>query len=162
MIVRVDDLRPEGLRVDLTLELGPLSYGECFEIQVGAVRLAAHVGPSRGGLTCTGRIEAVLSVPCSRCLAYYTLPLDRQFDVPYLPAPPAGEPDRADFQISQEDLDVSYLDAEGKLDMRDLASEQIYLALPMKPLCACECRGLCPGCGSNLNTDTCRCRETAG
>ena len=162
MIVRVDDLRPEGLRVDLTLEVGALSYEDCFEIQVGAVKFTAHVSPSRRGLTCTGRIEAVISVPCSRCLAYYALPLDRQFDVPYLQAPPAGEAERADFQISREDLDVSYLDAEGKLDMRDLASEQIYLALPMKPLCAVECRGLCSGCGSNLNIETCRCAATAG
>ncbi len=91
MIVRADDLRPEGLPVDLRLDVGPLSYVEGFEIQVGATKLAARLRPSRGGLACAGRVEAVVSVPCSRCLAFYTLPVDREFDVSYLPARSAGE-----------------------------------------------------------------------
>ena len=36
--------------------------------------------------------------------------------------------------------------------------EQFYLALPMKPLCREDCKGLCPQCGTNLNTGTCECR----
>jgi uncharacterized protein len=161
VIVRADDLRPEGLPVDLTLDVGPLSYEESIEIQVGATTLAARVRPSRGGVVCAGRIEAVVSVPCSRCLAYYSLPVDREFDVSYLPEPSAGQTENIDLRVSREDLDVSYLDSEGKLDMRELATEQIYLALPMKPLCAPECRGLCSGCGSNLNAETCRCVAAA-
>jgi uncharacterized protein len=35
--------------------------------------------------------------------------------------------------------------------------EQFYLALPMKPLCAEGCKGLCPHCGTNLNEATCTC-----
>jgi uncharacterized protein len=35
--------------------------------------------------------------------------------------------------------------------------EQFYLALPMKPLCRDECRGLCPSCGTNRNTGACTC-----
>ena len=161
MIVRVDDLQPEGLRVDLALEVGPLSYQDGLEAAVSGTKLTALIRPSRGGVTCTGGVVAAISMPCSRCLASCTLQVDRQFDVCYLPAPPAGEVGGLDFQIPREDLDVSYLDAEGKLDMRDLVSEQIYLAFPMKPLCAPECRGLCPGCGSNLNAEICRCRTSA-
>jgi uncharacterized protein len=29
----------------------------------------------------------------------------------------------------------------------------------MKPLCAEACRGLCPECGTNLNSVTCSCRH---
>ena len=35
--------------------------------------------------------------------------------------------------------------------------EQFYLALPMKPLCREDCKGLCAQCGTNLNTGTCDC-----
>ena len=35
--------------------------------------------------------------------------------------------------------------------------EQFYLAMPMKPLCRPDCRGLCPECGTNLNVTTCSC-----
>ena len=31
------------------------------------------------------------------------------------------------------------------------------LALPTRPLCAEECRGLCPRCGANLNAGPCGC-----
>jgi uncharacterized protein len=37
--------------------------------------------------------------------------------------------------------------------------EQFYLALPMKPLCRDECRGLCPVCGINRNRETCDCQS---
>ena len=161
MIVRVDDLQPGGVRVDLTLEVGPLSYEDGFEVAVSGAKLAVLVRPSRGGLICTGEVVATVSMPCSRCLASCTLLVDRQFEVSYLPARRAEESGEVDLQIFGEDLDESYLDAEGKLDMRDLAIEQIFLAFPMKPLCASECRGLCPGCGSNLNAEICRCGASA-
>jgi uncharacterized protein len=35
--------------------------------------------------------------------------------------------------------------------------EQFQLALPMKALCSEACKGLCPTCGTNLNTGTCDC-----
>jgi uncharacterized protein len=31
----------------------------------------------------------------------------------------------------------------------------------MKPLCAEDCRGLCPQCGANLKTAPCPCRPEA-
>ena len=37
--------------------------------------------------------------------------------------------------------------------------EQFYLALPMKPLCRDDCRGLCSMCGANLNRSTCDCKH---
>jgi uncharacterized protein len=37
--------------------------------------------------------------------------------------------------------------------------EQFYLALPMKPLCRADCKGLCPMCGTNLNRGTCDCKR---
>ena len=37
--------------------------------------------------------------------------------------------------------------------------EQLYLALPMKPLCREDCKGLCPNCGTNWNRGTCDCKQ---
>jgi uncharacterized protein len=36
--------------------------------------------------------------------------------------------------------------------------DEFYLALPMKPLCKDDCKGLCPLCGANWNRDTCTCK----
>ena len=44
------------------------------------------------------------------------------------------------------------------IDFRDAVQEQVIMAIPMQPLCREDCRGLCPGCGANLNLEKCRCR----
>jgi uncharacterized protein len=43
-----------------------------------------------------------------------------------------------------------------------LVYEQVFLALPTRPLCDEECRGLCPQCGVNRNAGQCSCTVDAG
>jgi uncharacterized protein len=31
--------------------------------------------------------------------------------------------------------------------------------MPLNPLCREDCKGLCPQCGTNLNTETCDCAQ---
>ena len=59
-------------------------------------------------------------------------------------------------EVQDEDLDTSYY-RDDQIDLNELLREQFYLALPMKPLCREDCAGLCPQCGTNLNTGTCQC-----
>jgi uncharacterized protein len=59
-------------------------------------------------------------------------------------------------EVQDDDVETSYY-RDDEVDLNELIREQFYLALPMKPLCTEECRGLCPQCGANLNTDTCDC-----
>src|SRR4051794_37211326 len=102
----------------------------------------------------TGRVVARLELDCGRCVEPFDLPVDATFDLRYMPAAAAsGEPDR---EIRDDDLaTVFYRD--GALDVPDLIREQFQLALPMKPLCRDDCRGLCPHCGTNLNRASCEC-----
>jgi uncharacterized protein len=48
------------------------------------------------------------------------------------------------------------------LDLRPLAREALLLDLPLAPLCAEDCRGLCPVCGADLNVGQCDCRDEPG
>ena len=80
--------------------------------------------------------------------------VDAPFDVRYLPASEAATD--AEREVGEEDLEVSYY-RDDQVDLNELMREQFYLALPMKPLCVDSCRGLCPQCGTNLNTGTCDC-----
>ena len=47
------------------------------------------------------------------------------------------------------------------IDLDALVFEQVLLQVPMKPLCAETCRGLCEQCGANLNAESCACRPGA-
>ena len=105
-----------------------------------------------------GTVKTALELACSRCLEPFVMPVDREFDLRYLPAAAAEPRPDEDDEIEVEDDDVAvtfYRDEQ--IDLNELLREQFYLALPMKPLCRDECRGLCAQCGTNLNTGTCDC-----
>jgi uncharacterized protein len=99
-------------------------------------------------------VAGTLGLSCSRCLEEFALEVDEPFDVLCLPASDnTGEEER---EIEEDDLTtVFYRDQ--TIDLGQLVTEQFYLAVPMKPLCREDCRGLCPRCGTNLNAGACGC-----
>jgi uncharacterized protein len=102
----------------------------------------------------SGRAVTRFGLECGRCLEPFEMPFDATFDLRYVPQEQnAGEGER---EIAEDDLTTAFY-REGMLDIIDLLREQFQLALPMKPLCAEGCRGLCPDCGANLNRTQCEC-----
>jgi uncharacterized protein len=102
-----------------------------------------------------GRVATKLELLCGRCLETFELPVDAQFDLRYIPH--VGDAKDAEREIAEDDLTTSVY-RDGTLDLLDLLREQFLLVLPMKPLCAQSCRGLCPDCGANLNASDCSCQ----
>ena len=101
-----------------------------------------------------GKITAGAEVDCDRCLKTVAVPVETDFDVKYIPAADYRSSDAAELQ--EEDLSVSFF--EGKtIDVDELVREQVLLAMPARALCNEECKGLCPVCGANRNTDSCNC-----
>ena len=102
----------------------------------------------------SGRAQTRFELECGRCLEPFEMTFDATFDLRYVPQEHnAGEGER---EIGEDDLTTAFY-REGMLDLIDLLREQFQLALPMKPLCAEACRGLCPDCGANLNRTQCDC-----
>lgn len=103
-----------------------------------------------------GSAKTTLELRCGRCLEPFRWPVDSHFDLRYQPqAQNAGEGER---EIAEDDLTTAFYQNE-EIDLGQLLDEQFYLSLPMKPLCAEDCKGLCPQCGKNLNRDTCDCKR---
>jgi uncharacterized protein len=44
---------------------------------------------------------------------------------------------------------------EGEIDISGPAQDELALSLPIAPLCQNDCKGLCPTCGTDLNTEPC-------
>lgn len=120
--------------------------------QLDDISVAFLQGPMQfiriqGGILVEARIETQVKIECVRCLepfAYATvLEVEETIGL-------AGRPRPA----------ISYtLTEEGWFDPLPLLREQIWVSLPMKPLCRPDCRGICPECGVNLNLEPCRCGE---
>ena len=98
----------------------------------------------------TGTVEGC----CSRCLESYRFDLNSKFDFVLQPASMTS--DRKVEELRREDLGLSYYSTE-EINLTPLIREQLMLALPTRPLCDENCRGLCGGCGANLNRESCAC-----
>jgi uncharacterized protein len=121
---------------------------------VAPVDLVFKVHKDKERYRLVGRVATTLEQSCSRCLEPFQQTVDSAFDVRYLPqSENVGHEER---EVEEDDLsDAFYRD--DQIDLRQLMEEQFYLALPMKPLCRDDCKGLCPNCGTNLNETTCKC-----
>ena len=51
------------------------------------------------------------------------------------------------------------LDKDEQLDLDELMGEVFILNLDTKNLCSEDCKGICPGCGADLNKEACRCKR---
>jgi uncharacterized protein len=94
-----------------------------------------------------GRVEVRAHGECGRCLE----PVDRMIRVE------VGE--RLDPFIGRDadPFGEGNVLTGGRVDVADLAQQNVLSALPMGLLCSEECAGLCSLCGANRNAGECRC-----
>jgi len=134
--------------------LGPRS--EDFAI-VDPVELAFDIYKDKDLFRLVGTVKTRLEMPCSRCLEPFVTPLDVPFDLRYQPHSQVNAAAAVEREVEADDLTTAFYENE-EIDLGQLMHEQFYLALPMKPLCQNECKGLCSTCGTNLNRTTCNCQ----
>lgn len=60
------------------------------------------------------------------------------------------------YQETVTDPDAFPLEGE-QLDLEPMVREVLVLDAPLTPLCRPDCAGLCPQCGTDLNTGSCAC-----
>lgn len=129
--------------------------GDSFSV-VAPADLTFDIYKDKAQFRLAGRLTTTLELPCSRCLEAFTSPVACSFDLRYQPrSANTGEGER---EVEEDDLSTAFYENE-EIDLGQLMREQLYLALPMKPLCQDDCKGLCPQCGTNLNRGTCDCRR---
>ncbi len=86
---------------------------------------------------------------CDRCMNEFDKTLETDFRLTYFF-------DKSETGNEQDD--VHYINSEIDLiDFTDDTVQYLNLAVPMKTLCSEDCRGLCSGCGKNLNEEKCVC-----
>lgn len=149
------------LRVDLQrLTRGPASIDSRVPVddplwQEADVTLAAPLtvegsaqAAGRGGVLVRGSLRAQIATACRRCLAPLNVDMTDTFEMLFDPAVDEGD----------EDFVLYPLDPEAdELDLSVPLLERVLLKMPEFPLCREDCRGLCPQCGTDLNTGDCDC-----
>ena len=101
-----------------------------------------------------GRLTTNLAGSCDRCLGRVQIPVNRDFDLFYRPMKSIAKEE--EIEIPADELEIGFYSGDG-IELADVATEQVILAVPMKVICSAECRGLCPVCGANRNVTQCAC-----
>ena len=165
MKVKVDDLRESGKvfhfhqtvdwfssRMGSTEEARELALAQPVSADLEIVLDLQQVKLS-------GRLQTAVRLVCSRCLQNFIINLDEPISLSLLRPVLSETP--LEIDLRPQDLDTEFHDGV-TIDVDSIITEQIFLALPQKPLCHRNCLGLCPGCGIDLNHESCLCvkRET--
>jgi uncharacterized protein len=132
--VPADDAVLQGLEV---------SFGGALE-----VRLRASFAGS-GEIVVRGTLNGTLVQECRRCLEPVSTPFSQDVTMVFVPSANPGAEDDGDVRFFKETA--------AELDLGGPLREELILSLDPYVLCDPDCRGLCPRCGANRNTETCTC-----
>jgi uncharacterized protein len=102
-----------------------------------------------------GQLSARVRVDCDRCLKPVEIPVDSRFKLEYVTAEDYEAQQAA--ELTEEDLDLSIFDGE-VIDIDELVTEELSLAVPDNVLCDENCKGICSVCGVDRNLVECGCQ----
>ena len=162
MQITLLDLEREPIEFDIALPPGAIDYGtEAAQVGPLAVQgradlIEEHRGPRDiiSDIRLRASYEGRFQIACARCLDPVENPLSGTFDLIFRPlGADQGPSERA---IGASEAEIGYYQ-DSSLLLEDVLREQVLLSLPARTLCQPDCKGLCPRCGRNLNTETCTC-----
>jgi uncharacterized protein len=159
--VKLEEIPDEGLHLDWKEELPALSsYLETLsKIDFGfesSLDSAADITKAGKAVLIRGTVRTVLHFRCVRCLKEFPYPLATAFDLTLLPVKEASLSE--EVELTDEDMESGFFE-EGEIHVSEIACEQVFLEIPLQPLCQEDCKGLCAVCGKDLNVSTCGCRK---
>lgn len=122
--------------------------------------ITLKVIPEKDMIKVKGVISTTAMLMCSRCLEEYHCPIDHSFTLRFSRQIPADlhDSDEGQVALTADQIGLIYFHGD-EIDFKDSVQEQMVLALPMKPLCSENCKGLCQRCGANLNVQPCKCGD---
>ncbi len=111
------------------------------------VEVRGEVRNRAGALELKGEASSILDLVCDRCGKEFSH--GKSVVLSSLVA---------DHLEGEDEDEILLLDS-GVLDIGEFAAAAFILDMDSKNLCAEDCKGLCAGCGADLNTEPCRCRR---
>ncbi|MBE6974628.1 MAG: DUF177 domain-containing protein [Ruminococcaceae bacterium] len=131
-----------------SVDLSDLQYGRCHPVSEPVVA-EGTVRNTAGVLVMKGEIRTTIHGVCDRCATEFDQDVIHPIDVVLVT-------ELAD----EENEDEWVFPLEGdSADLEDIVRTVFVLNMDSKLLCMPECKGLCCGCGRNLNTDRCTCQK---
>jgi uncharacterized protein len=149
--VRVD-VRAMAPGENATVELDePIALQSDDQSVDARVSGTLRVDRTNRGVLIRGRVRGQVPLVCSRCLIPFeesiVTAVEEEFSLDPAPAEARGELNADDF--------VSWVGPGHEVDLTEIVRQTLQMSVPMAPLHAPDCRGLCPVCGTNWNERAC-------
>jgi uncharacterized metal-binding protein YceD (DUF177 family) len=140
--------RLKTLRVEGRIEAGdnlfegcPFVYEDPFDVVLNATWAGS------GELVVRGGVVGAVFQDCRRCLDRVERRIDVNISLLFAPSDLLED----DGETYRLELGVR------EIDLGPYVREEVVLAIPSFAECRVDCRGLCAGCGENLNEGECKC-----
>ena len=156
MIVDLITIKGANSSFDFTLEPSQVDLDDETVKLKSSVQVAGKIKKGIVQTDVEGAISTRVGVECGRCLQ----PVEKSLDVPFSAAFVTAEnyTQATEAKLHEQDLDVSIYEGD-KIDLTELAREQILLHLTEQVFCSEDCQGLCQKCSANRNLIDCNCEE---
>lgn len=155
MKISLDKLiRRETDKIDLNFcqKVDIINYCDTSYELASPISIDGKISTTKSGFYLDADVEFTVLDNCSRCLEEVEVPIEYSIQ---------GFLVKEDFdEDSFEDDDAFIYDGQD-IDLIQIIEQTLDFKLPARVLCDEDCKGLCPGCGANLNKKACSCNEIA-
>jgi uncharacterized protein len=110
------------------------------------VSVSGRVEKKSGFLTLDMEISAMLDMLCASCGKEIKKPL-------------RVETHNLLVKNTESDDDEYIVYSDDEVDLDGIVNDAVTLNIEMRPLCKEDCKGVCAGCGADLNEAECRCQK---
>ena len=139
-----------GASVDFStsIDLSDLLYGTSYPVSE-PVLASGTVRNTAGVLVMKGEIRTTIHGVCDRCAADFDEDVEFPIDVVLV----------TEF-ANEENEDEWVFDLKGdSADLEEIVRTVFVLTMDSQLLCDPDCKGVCGGCGKNLNHESCICQK---
>ena len=134
----------ETIQVDTCIDISELEQWGSKPLKE-PVQIKGTIANKTGIVMFTYLATYYIQSECGRCLEDVKIPKNRKFE--HIIVESLNEASNDSYIVLDDAI----------LDVNELVASDITLTLPFKVLCNDDCKGICPECGKNLNTQECNC-----
>ena len=141
--------RERSLQVEGILEPDQHSFEGCaFVLEKPLHVVLTATWAISGEVVLRGRLTGSVAQACRRCLEPVERTVDAGITMIFAPSKLLEDNDEEKRRIEP---------SQRKIDLGPYLRDELIMSVPMYVECRADCRGLCTGCGMNLNEADCQC-----
>ena len=138
----------ERIEFQFSLDLSDVDFGGLYPVQ-NPVVVTGDARNTAEMVLLQFTASTILWSVCDRCLKSFDNP--KSVHCEYILAE----------RLENGESDDIILLEDGAVDIGELARTAFILEMDGKTLCSEDCKGICPGCGADLNQGSCTCKKEA-